>query len=192
MRNISRDDVELLQVVAQLSFIQRAFELANLLLPSFGKLSILLGESSQFVPLCVELFAGRLAQPRVLQASNRASAALAACPNSFAPSFSSMILSITKPRGRKTIYENPSGEDTTIPKKTSKAITTAAILYHLLRAAALAIELIRHFPVYRCGKTGITAFVIPAVAGVFFLDFPFFAAALSMVTKIQARLSISR
>jgi hypothetical protein len=138
MRNISRGDVELLQVVAQLSFIQRAFEIANLLLPSFGKLSILLGESSQFVPLCVELFAGSLAQPRVLQA--RASAALAAYPNSFAPSFSSMILSIRKPRGRKTIYENPSGEDTTIPKKTSKAITTAAILYHLLRAAALARE----------------------------------------------------
>jgi len=70
MTNSSRGDVELLQVVAQLSFIQRAFELANLLLPSFGKLSILLGESSQFVPLCVELFAGSLAQPRVLQASN--------------------------------------------------------------------------------------------------------------------------
>jgi len=68
MRNISRGDVELLQVVPQLSFIQRAFEIANLLLPSFGKLSILLGESSQFVPLCVELFGGSLAQPRVLQA----------------------------------------------------------------------------------------------------------------------------
>jgi len=38
MGNIGRGDVELLQVVAQLNFMQRAFEFANLLFPSFGKL----------------------------------------------------------------------------------------------------------------------------------------------------------
>ena len=69
MGNICRDDVELLQVAAQLNFIQRAFELAHLLFPSFGQFSILLRQSPQPVQFGIELFARGFALPGVLKVS---------------------------------------------------------------------------------------------------------------------------